>query len=63
MAGIGNAPQLIGEVFDLRFEGTSYVFERRPDGTVETLASSRAWKLEPASEEIVLARVEAGPPP
>ena len=51
-------PQLIGEILDHRFEGRSFVFARHDDGEVGILARSGGWALEPASEEIVLARVD-----
>ncbi len=52
-------PQLIGDLFGTRFDGRSYVFARRPDGTARIIASAAADDLSPASEEVVVARVPA----
>jgi predicted amidohydrolase len=52
-------PQLIGDLLGTRFDGRSYVFERRPDGAVTILAAAASEALAAASEEIVIARVPA----
>jgi predicted amidohydrolase len=50
-------PQLIGNLLGTRFDGRSYVFARRPDGTASIIAAAAADDLSPASEEVVVARV------
>ena len=52
-------PQLIGDLLGTRFDGRSYIFERKPDGTATILAAAASEVLAAASEEIVIARVPA----
>jgi predicted amidohydrolase len=52
-------PQLIGDLLGTRFDGRSYVFERRPDGTATILAAAASERLASDSEEIVVTRVVA----
>jgi predicted amidohydrolase len=53
-------PQLIGDLLGTRFDGRSYVFARDPSGAATILAAAARDDLDPASEEIVVARVPAG---
>ncbi len=67
LAGLGHVrwavnPQLIGQIFDNRFDGRSYVFERTARGQVRVLAEARDYRLAPESEEIVVARVDLDSP-
>lgn len=50
-------PQLLLEVFDLRFDGRSYIFERARDGTARVIAEARSATVSPESEEIVMAEI------
>jgi predicted amidohydrolase len=52
-------PQLIGDLLGTRFDGRSYIFSRDEHGIVTILASAEREALDPASEQIVLARVPA----
>lgn len=52
-------PQLIGDILGNRFEGRSYIFARGAGGAPVTVASAAADALDPASEEVVVARVPA----
>jgi predicted amidohydrolase len=50
--------QLLGNVLDNRFDGTSYLLECGAGGAVTILAQSRRWDADPESEEVVLRAVE-----
>jgi hypothetical protein len=52
-------PQLLGDILGNRFDGRSYVFARRTDGTAEILAAAAHDTLDPASEEVLVVRVPA----
>jgi predicted amidohydrolase len=52
-------PQLVADVLGNRFDGRSYVFGRDAGGDATILAAAARDDLDPASEEIVLARVPA----
>lgn len=52
-------PQLVADILGNRFDGRSYVFGRDAEGTATILAAAARDDLDPASEEIVLARVPA----
>jgi predicted amidohydrolase len=52
-------PQLVGDVLGNRFDGRSYVFGRDACGAPTIVAAAVRDDLDPASEEIVLARVPA----
>ncbi len=52
-------PQLIGDFLGTRFDGRSYIFARSPDGTATILAAAARDDVDPASEEVVVARVAA----
>jgi len=52
-------PQLIGDLLGTRFDGRSYIFARDEHGTTTILASADHEALDPASEQVVVARVPA----
>jgi predicted amidohydrolase len=49
---------LIGQIFDNRFDGRSYIFERTPSGEARIAAEARRADLARESEEIVVHRGE-----
>lgn len=49
---------LVGRVLDQRFEGRSAILRRDPDGSVHVVAEARRAQIDPASAEVVHARVD-----
>lgn len=50
-------PQLLLHIFDVCFDGCSYIFGRAPDGAARVIAAARSATAVPESEEIVAAEI------